>query len=198
MTLSTFLTPCVGMGAAGDSVQDTRALRLADVAMAMGVKGTDVSRTAASLVVMDDSFATVAAVVAEGTRGGTRAAARGHATGPCSRDWGLMSGVQPSCPGPCKLHSGRLFYANLAKSVAYVTTSNVAEVVPFFVFLTVQLPLAVTTSLILCIDIGSDLWPAITFAYVRWVGGALCRGRSAALSEGGRAWNAGTSRPSRT
>ena len=54
--------------AAGDSIHDTPALRLADVAVALGVKGTDVSRAAASLIAHDDNFVTVVAAVAQGAR----------------------------------------------------------------------------------------------------------------------------------
>ena len=63
------------------------------------------------------------------------------------------------------VEEGRLIFDNLKKSIAYTLSSNIPEIAPFLFFILLQIPLPLSTVLILCVDLGTDMVPAISLAY---------------------------------
>lgn len=63
------------------------------------------------------------------------------------------------------IREGRLIFDNLKKCIAYVLSSNVAEFLPFLMFVIARVPLAMEVTVVLLIDLGTDLAPAIALAY---------------------------------
>ncbi|XP_045626280.2 sodium/potassium-transporting ATPase subunit alpha isoform X1 [Procambarus clarkii] len=120
---------CQRMGAivavTGDGVNDSPALKKADIGVAMGISGSDVSKQAADMILLDDNFASI------------------------------VTGVE----------EGRLIFDNLKKSIAYTLTSKIPEMSPFLFYIIANAPLPLGTVTILCIDLGTDMVPAISLAY---------------------------------
>jgi sodium/potassium-transporting ATPase subunit alpha len=63
------------------------------------------------------------------------------------------------------VEQGRVVFDNLKKSITYTLTSNIPELTPFLTFIIIQIPLPLSTILILCVDLGTDFVPAVSYAY---------------------------------
>lgn len=59
------------------------------------------------------------------------------------------------------IEQGRTIYSNIKKFIAYILTSNVPEILPFIAFVLLGIPLPLTVVLILAIDLGTDIIPAL-------------------------------------
>ena len=63
------------------------------------------------------------------------------------------------------IEEGRVIFDNLKKSIAYTLASKFPEQIPFLLFVVISFPAAISTILILSIDLGCDMLPAISLAY---------------------------------
>ena len=59
------------------------------------------------------------------------------------------------------IEEGRAVFANIQKFTTYVLASNIPEITPFLLYIVLPVPLALTVIQILCIDLGTDILPAI-------------------------------------
>lgn len=59
------------------------------------------------------------------------------------------------------VEEGRAIFENIKKFVAYILTSNIPQILPFIAFVLLDIPLPLTVVLILSIDLGTDIVPAL-------------------------------------
>jgi sodium/potassium-transporting ATPase subunit alpha len=59
------------------------------------------------------------------------------------------------------VEEGRTIFDNIKKFIAYILTSNVPEILPFIAYVLLDIPLPLTVVLILAIDLGTDILPAL-------------------------------------
>jgi sodium/potassium-transporting ATPase subunit alpha len=59
------------------------------------------------------------------------------------------------------IKEGRTIFENIKKFIAYILTSNIPEILPCIAFVLLSIPLPLTVLLILAIDLGTDIVPAL-------------------------------------
>lgn len=91
----------------------------------MGITGSDVSKDAADMILLDDSFA------------------------------GIVLGIE----------EGRRIFDNIKKSITYNISSNIAMLIPYLSIIVLMIPLPLSTFLIICISLGTDIFPSLAYAF---------------------------------
>jgi sodium/potassium-transporting ATPase subunit alpha len=74
------------------------------------------------------------------------------------------------------IEEGRYLWENIKKCLAYCFVVNVAELVPFLLYITFQIPLALGPITILLLDLITQLLPTISLAYERPESDIMTRG----------------------
>ncbi len=73
------------------------------------------------------------------------------------------------------IEEGRTVFDNIKKFIAYILTSNVPEILPFIAFVLLSIPLPINVQLILAIDLGTDIIPALSLAVEKGEGDIMKR-----------------------